>query len=182
VKRLLLALALAACEVAPRPGSGEVACTCEADARAVDPSLLSFLSKARAAHHKADAAETTDRAQALAALETIVAGPRPPRRPEVDEVLADTRARMAELHAAQGQFDQAANDVQLGLELARDISYFRGHLFEVLGVVEEQRAASLAASDPAAAEQARRRAIRASEQAIDIQTQVLTRALEQEKK
>lgn len=189
MSRLLLALSLllaglsAGCEVSPRPSGGEVACSCEAEARPVDPALLSFLSKARAAHHKADLAEERgDRAQALAALDSVVSGPTPSRRPEVDEVLADTRARLAELRAALGQFDQAAQDVKLGLDLARDTSYFRGHLFEVLGVVEEQRAASLSASNPAAAEAARKRALEASEQAISIQDQVLRRALEGEKK
>lgn len=172
-------LSAAGCEVAARSGEGEVACTC--DAKPVDPALLSFLSKARAAHHQADAAEAQgNRAQALAPLEALVKGPTPLRRSEVDEVLADTRARLAELRAGLGQFDAAEQDVQRGLELARGVSYFRGHLFEVLAVVEEQRAAALAA-DPAAASQARARAIRAAEQAIEIQDQVLRRALEKEK-
>jgi hypothetical protein len=180
---LLLALAsVAGCEVASRPGEGEVACTCDSSARPVDLALLSFLSKARAAHRQADAAEAQgEPARALAALEALAAGPSPGRRAEAEEVLADTRARMAELRAGLGQFDAAEQDVQRGLEMAREVSFFRGHLFEVLAVVEEKRAASLAA-DPVAAAQARARAIQAAEQAIEIQDQVLRRALEKERK
>lgn len=178
---LLVALvALVGCEVAAPTGQNEVACTCEANARPVDPALLSFLSKARAIHRQADAAEGQgEKAKALAALEGLVSGPVPGRRSEIDEVLADTRARMAELRGALGQWEAAEKDIQQGLERAREVSYFRGHLFEVQAVVEERRAASLT-SDPAAASQARARAIRAAEQAVEIQDQVLRRALEKE--
>ena len=180
---LALALALlAGCEVAGRPGENEVACTCEASARPVDPALLSFLSKARAAHHQADAAEARkEPARAVAVLDALVNGPAPSGRIEGDEVLADTRARLAELRASLGQFEEASRDLDRGLELARGTTYFRGHLFEVRAVVEELRAASLAADPPAAA-LARERAIRAAEQAIEIQDQVLRDALAREKK
>lgn len=175
---LLAAGLLAGCELASRPGPGEVACSCEGEARPVDPTLLSFLSKARASHQKADLAEEQgDHAQVIATLDALVRGPHPTRRTEVDEVLADARARLAEHRAALGQFDQATHDIQQGLELAREPTYFRGHLFEVLGLVEEQRASSLAA-DPAAAAAARQRAVRASEQAIEIQDQVIRRSLD----
>jgi tetratricopeptide (TPR) repeat protein len=176
-----LGLLLVGCEVA-KPGENELACTCEAGARPVDLALLSFLSKARAAHHQADLAEAQgDRGRAVTALEAVVQGPAPLRRQESNEVLADTWARLAGLRAAQGQFDAAMQDIERGLELAREVSYFRGHLFEVQAVVEEQRAASLAAS-PEAAAQARARAIRAAEQAIEIQDQVLREALKREPK
>ncbi|MCS6900564.1 MAG: hypothetical protein RMJ98_14075 [Myxococcales bacterium] len=180
---LLLALAsLAGCEVASRLGEGQVACTCDSGVRPVDLALLSFLSKARAAHRQADAAEAQgEPEQAVAVLESLVAGPSPGRRAEADEVLADTYARLAELKAGLGQLDEAEQNVRRGLELARETSFFRGHLFEVLAVVEEKRAASLAA-DPAAAVQARARAIQAAEQAIEIQDQVLRWVLEKEKR
>ncbi len=174
------ALGAVGCRPDGPSSSAPGACTCEA--APVDAALLAFLSKARSAHHRADGAEAQgDRKAAIAVLDTVTGGPHPTGRAEVDEVLADTRARLAELRAADGDFDRAAAEVQQGLELARDETYFRGHLFEVLGVVEEKRAATLTGRDDAAAAAARRRALTASEQAIEIQDRVLRRALGPEK-
>lgn len=184
MKHLLLLIlfftGISGCDIASSPGQNEVTCSCEGSSRPVDPALLSFLSKARAAHRQADALEgQKDRAGALAALNTLVSGPIPSKRSEIDEVLADTRARMAELQSTLGQWDAAEKEIERGLQHAPDTSYFRGHLFEVRAVVEEQRAASLTA-DPTAAAAARVRAIEAAEQAIKIQDQVLRKTLEKE--
>ncbi|MBN2193942.1 MAG: hypothetical protein JW751_14090 [Polyangiaceae bacterium] len=114
---------------------------------AVDPALLAFLSRARSAHHRADLLENDGSIQgALAELSAIIDGPMPggPRGlPEVREVLADTLARRADLASRLGRHDSAVNDVQRGLGLAPETTYFRGHLFEVLGLVEERRSWAL---------------------------------------
>lgn len=162
----------------PCPGSSaEVAAP-------VDEVLLAFLSKARAAHHEADLAESLpDRPRAIAALERLVLGPVPggaEPRPEAAEVLADTRARLADLRSAEGAFDEALRDIDVGLTLAREPTHFRGHLFEVRGLVEERR--SRAADEQGRtqeAEQAKRAAMDAFEQAIDIQDEVIRRALDE---
>ncbi len=148
---------------------------------AIDPTLLAFLSRARAAHHRADAfEEKAELLRALTELGRILAGPLPhAAQPyaEVGEVLADTRARMADLRSRLGEHDRALEDVEAGLRLAPGQTYFRGHLFEVRGLVEERRAKALAkAGNDAAAEQARQRALAAFEQAMRIQEAVIRKS------
>lgn len=154
-------------------------CACEPGAPVVDPALLAFLSKARAAHHEADLADgSDDRAAAIRALERLVAGPVPPSAPEVAEVLADTRARLADLRSASGDFDAATRDVEAGLLLATEPTHFRGHLLELRGVIAERRSMALKEKgDLAGAEAAKQAAMKAFEEAIAVQDDVITRAL-----
>jgi hypothetical protein len=149
---------------------------CASSERVVDPVLLAFLSQARSAHHVADEQEAKgDRAAALRALSTFTAGPKPAgAAPEVDEVLADTHARIAELMSRAGRFDQADEEITLGLGSARTPTYFRGHLFEVRGLVEERRAKALSGNGRGQeADQARERSLGAYEEAMKIQAQVI---------
>jgi len=156
-------------------------CPCgSGDAPVVDATLLAFLSKARSAHHQADSLEKSeDTRAAIAALEGVVQGKVPKvEAPEISEVLADTHARLADLRSADADFERALEEVDRGLELADRPTHFRGHLFEVRGLVEERRASSLEADgDPEAAKRARAAAVKSFEQAIDIQEQVITEAL-----
>jgi len=193
---LALALALtggAAIGCAERPSSRAApadraaasACSCEPmGTPVVDPTLLAFLSKARSAHHEADLAEQgEDRPRAIRVLSQLVLGPQPggaSPSPEVAEVIADTRARLADLRSADADFDAALRDVDEGLRLAQASSHFRGHLFEVRGVVEERRSKALAEKgDAAGSEKAKKDALDAFEKAIEIQDDVIGRALEQ---
>jgi tetratricopeptide (TPR) repeat protein len=142
---------------------------------------MAFLSKARAAHHEADLAEQQgDAKRAVTVLQQLVGGPRPPgpAAPEVIEVISDTFARLADLESAAGDFDAAGRDVDGGLKLATASTHFRGHLFEMRGVIEERRAKALAAKgDAAGAESAKQAAIKAFQQAIEIQDEVISKAL-----
>jgi hypothetical protein len=155
------------------------ACACAPTAPVVSPELLAFLSKVRAAHHQADlAVEKGDRQGAIQALERVLSGPKPPENaPEAMEVTADTRARLADFRSAGGDFDGAERDIEAGLSLATEVTYFRGHLFEVLGVVLERRAKALEDTDPQGAERARKGALEAFEKAIAIQDAVIRKAL-----
>lgn len=167
VGALLLLLPLG-CQSAPSPP--------------VDPALLAFLSAARSSHHKADAAERSqDPTLAIAALDGLVRGPRPgsgTEPPEVAEVLADTRARLADLRSGRGQFDAAFADVEAGLALVPAITYFRGHLLEMRGLVHERRAAERRrAGDEAGAAADEKAAISAFDEAISLQGAVIERAL-----
>src|SRR5688572_25649471 len=102
-------------------------CPCEEpSARPVDTMLMAWLSKARTLHHLADIGEKDGGVDgAIAPLEQLVSGATPPGpSPEVDEVLADTYARLAELRVRRGDLDRAEADVRQGLEHAQATSYF----------------------------------------------------------
>ncbi len=153
---------------------------CGAAERVVDPVLLAFLSKARSAHHTADLREAAgDSAAALASLQALTGGELPPgNAPEVDEVLADTRARVADLLSRGGRFDQADAEIAVGLEHAKAPTYFRGHLLEVRGLVEERREKDLRGQHRGQeADQARDRSLSAYEEAMKIQAEVIRTAV-----
>lgn len=160
----------------------EPPCVCGEAPPPVDATLMAFLSKARSAHHQADAREQAgDVPGAVAALEQITSTSlgETAKRPEAREVLADTRARLADLRSQAGKHDEAEGDIVAGLELAPQDSYFAGHLYEMRGVNEERRAKALAeAGDEAAAEAARKRAFAAFEKAVDVQDRVIRKELE----
>jgi tetratricopeptide (TPR) repeat protein len=149
-----------------------------AGAPVVDATLLAFLSKARAAHHRADLTqEDGDLDLAIAALAPVIALPRP-AAPEALEVVADTYARLADLRSDLGDFDPALHDVEAGLALAAAPTHFRGHLFEMRGVVLERRYRALdSMGEAAAAAQAKAQALEAFKSAIDVQDQVINDAL-----
>jgi tetratricopeptide (TPR) repeat protein len=173
---VLLALALAAafaCSQASSKGD---------DAPVVDTEIMAFLSEARALHHEANLKEDGgDLAGAIAAIDRLVAARKPhPDRvtPEVEEVLADAYARLAELRLKRGDLDPARAAIQTGLTHSPDATYFKGHLLEVDGLVEEARAARLAdAGNAAEAQRARERAIALLEEVVRIQDQVIQRSL-----
>ena len=151
-------------------------------APAVDTEIMAFLSEARALHHQANLAETAgDLPGAIAAMDRLVSARRPhPERktPEVEEVLADAYARLAELRLEKGELDPAAGAVKNGLDHVAEPTYFRGHLIEVQGLVEEARAAELAdAGKTAESKQARERAIQLLEEVVRIQDQVIQHSL-----
>jgi hypothetical protein len=153
---------------------------CGEATRVVDPLLLAFLSKARSAHHLADQHEANgDRSSALRALQSLTSEAAPPgSAPEVDEVLADTRARVADLMSQAGRFDQADAELTQGLTHAKTPSYFRGHLFEVRGLVEERREKALRGTGRGQeADQAHARSLDAYEAAMKIQAEVISSAV-----
>lgn len=145
----------------------------------IEPALLAFLSRARAAHHRADVPEQRgDLKVAIRELEALLSGPTlPGNAAEAREVLADTRARLADLRSRDGDFDRAEADVAAGLSLVPEPSYFRGHLFEVRGLAEERRSKALAgAGDSERAEAAKTRALAAFQEAMNIQAAVIERS------
>jgi len=166
---LAFVLAFAGCAKRTEP--------CDETGTPVDPVLMSFIGSARAAHHLADGREEAgDMPGAESALRALLDGPLPPKRDaaEVREVLADTRARLADLESRRGDFDAAAKSVDSGLGLVPESSYFRGHLFETRGLVEERRTKALtAAGDLGGAAKARERALAAFEEAMRIQQAVI---------
>jgi len=149
---------------------------------AVDTDLMAFLSAARALHHEANLKEEGgDVAGAIDAMQRLVAAQRPHperRTPEIEEVLADAYARLAELRLKKGDLDLAAEAVKSGLSHVEGATYFKGHLVEVQGLVEEARAARFAdAGDAAEAARARERAIALLEEVVKIQDEVIRASL-----
>lgn len=176
---LLLALGLG---FAATPGCSRHDGSADDGTAAVDTEIMAFLSEARALHHEANMKEESgDVAGAVSAMERLVAARRPhPERkgPEVEEVLADAYARLAELRLKKGELDPAAAAVKSGLEHVAEATYFRGHLVEVQGLVEEARAAQLAdAGNATEAARAREHAIQLLEEVVKIQEQVIQRSL-----
>ena len=156
-------------------------CASETASPPIDPQVMAFLSLARALHHEADIKEQDDDLRgAIAALERLVASP-PPRRgsiPEVEEVLADAYARLAEMKVRARDVEGARHDVEAGLTHAVEATYFRGHLLEVEGLILEARAAELVdAGRGAEAAQAKAEAIAKLEEAVSVQEQVIKRTL-----
>ena len=148
----------------------------------VDMELMAFLSEARALHHQANLKEeASDLRGAAAAMQRLVEARRPhegTKTPEVEEVLADAYARLAELHLRQSALGPAADAVKAGLAHAPEPTYFRGRLIEVDGLIEEARAGSLAdAGKPEEAARAREKAIQLLEEVVRIQDQVIQRSL-----
>jgi tetratricopeptide (TPR) repeat protein len=172
----VLALAVALAVGCDRPKNGESDTT-----QVVDMELMAFLSEARALHHQANLKEESgDLPGAAAAMQRLVAARRPHdgKTPEVQEVLADAYARLAELQLRQNALAPAADAIKTGLVYAPEPTYFRGHLVEVEGLVEEARAASLAdAGKPEEAARAREKAIQLLEEVVRIQDQVIQRSL-----
>jgi hypothetical protein len=144
----------------------------------IDERVMAFLSAARALHHEADMKERGgDVDAALGALQRLVAL-KAPRAPESDEVLADAYARLAELRLGKNDVPGADRDVRQGLDHAAGPTYFRGHLLEVEGLIEEKRAGTLSdAGSVREAAEARARAVSLLEEAVHVQEQVIARAL-----
>jgi hypothetical protein len=173
---LALALSLALCtacsrESAPAP-----------EGTPIDQEVMAFLSEARARHHEASIREDSgDLAGATKAIDQLVHAARPhagERVAEVEEVLADAYARRAELELKAGDVGRAEGSVKEGLAHAPEPTYFRGHLLEVEGIVEEARGAALVDAGKAdEAQRARAHAIDLLHEAVTVQDQVITRAL-----
>jgi|SRR5579859_1492481 len=182
-KVAMLALVLLAfgCSRATPPEPSTRPCNCEeAGGKVVDQLLLAWLSKARTLHHLADVAEEEGSLdKAIAPLEELVRGTMPPGQPaEAAEVMADTYARLAELRARRGDFDQADKDVASGLGYAPSPTYFRGHLLEVRGLVHEKESAALEKSGKSTeAKRAREKAMQSSLEAVRIQDEVIKKTL-----
>jgi tetratricopeptide (TPR) repeat protein len=181
----LLALGLCSCSrgaddarpacVEPSP-ERSAAPASSANANALDDDVVAFLSAARALHHSANVEEEEGRLEAAeAAMMRLVALPAPSRAaPEVDEVLADAFARLADLRLRRGARREARDAIARGLEHAAAPTYFRGHLIELRGVVEEEEARALGdAGQNAEATSARRRALTDFEEAVRIQEGVI---------
>jgi len=175
---VVVLLTLAACSRAPAPRTNPL--SLEAGVP-IDNELMAYLSMARARHHQANLEEDNDLPAAISSLEKLVLAPRPHPRanvPEIEEVLADTFARLAELQLRVPDVAAATESVRQGLLHAGEPSYFRGHLLEVGGLVEETREASLRdAGATAAALTARKKAIDLFQQAVNVQELVVQSSL-----
>ena len=151
-------------------------------ATVIDTEVMAYLSEARALHHQANLKEEAgDIPGAVGAMERLVAARRPhpeAKLPEVEEVLADAYARLAELELKRNGLNAAGRAIDTGLTHAPEATYFRGHLVEVQGLVMEANAAELAdAGKKEEAAKARDKAIELLEEVVKIQDQVIQKSL-----
>ena len=138
--------------------------------------LMVALQQARSYHHLADTyLEVGDTAEAIAAVEKILAVPFPPGAPEGRDTLLDARARLAKLYLGAGRPDDARRIVDEGLAAAPADSFFTANLLAVSGDLFEARAKALDATDAAAAKEARLAAIRAYSSSIEVNKRVQAR-------
>lgn len=149
---------------------------------AIDTEVMAFLSEARALHHQASLKEEAgDLPGAIGSVERLVAARRPhpeAKTPEVEEVLADAYARLAELELKRNGLPAASKAIDSGLTHAPEPTYFRGHLVEVQGLVMEATAAELTdAGKKEEAAKARDKAIALLEEVVKIQDQVIQKSL-----
>jgi hypothetical protein len=178
---LLVAIGVGACS---RADGGAPAARAGDAGPVFDLETMAFLSKARALHHEANVKEEAGDARGAAAeVERIVRAAVPHAGaaviPEVEEVLADAWARLAELDVRLGDTEGAERAAKEGLSHAREPTYFRGHLLEVEGIAQESRGAALAdAGDGVGAASARRAAMRLLEEAVAVQDGVIAGALD----
>ena len=178
----LAPFALTACSKAHDAGTASTCVDGDAATTPIDTDVMAFLSAARARHHEANLKEDAgDLSGAVDAMQQLVTMKTPHAGSivvEVEEVLADAHARLAELRLKTKDVDGASRDATRGLGHASEPTYFRGHLLEVLGIVEEERAKQLELSGKADdAKQARARAIQLFHEVVGIQSQVIERSL-----
>jgi hypothetical protein len=166
---LFVAVAIGACRANSGAIAGDDAGT------PIDTDVMAFLSAARALHHQANVEEdANDIPGAIDSMQRLVTLPQPRTAPEIEEVLADAYARLAELRIKNKEIDQAGTDVESGLAHAKEPTYFRGHLLEVEGMVEEERAKLLeAAGKKDEAKASRTKAIKLFDEVVQIQMKVI---------
>ena len=172
------AIVLAGCAKASVPISAEPR---DGGGAPIDTEVMAYLSEARALHHQANLSEDArDIPAAISPLERLVKERKPHEGttvPEVEEVLADTFARLAELRARTNDLAGAEVDIRTGLSHAGGPTYFRGHLLEIQGILEEARANDLAdAGRRSEASEARAKARDLLNQAVNVQERVLSNA------
>jgi hypothetical protein len=148
----------------------------------IDTEVMAYLSEARALHHQANLKEDAgDLPGAIGSMERLVAARRPhpeAKLPEVEEVLADAYARLAELELKRNGLPNATRAIESGLTHAPEPTYFRGHLIEVQGLMMEATAAELGdAGKKEEAAKAREKAIQLLEDVVKIQDQVIQKSL-----
>jgi tetratricopeptide (TPR) repeat protein len=171
--RLVLALLVLGASVAP------AGCISE-EPQPIDEHLMAALGQARALHHLADVQLAEgDTAEALTALERVVAIAFPEGAPERDDVVVDAYGRMAKIQLGAGRLDEAMATVERGLREGRERdTFYVAALHMVVGEIHEARAAAAReASDATTAGSAAREAIEAYERSIAVNQRVLDRLL-----
>lgn len=135
-----------------------------------DELVLLQLSEARALHRRADLHLLDgDAPAAIGDVKEVLRIRFPAGSSEGEDTLLDAHGRLAKLLLAPGGEEaehQAFAQIEAGRKLATRDSFFRAHLESVAAEIYEARAKRV--TDPAAAKEARKEAIRALERAIAI--------------
>lgn len=103
---------------------------------ALSEELMASLGQAQNFHGKADVlVDSGDLEQAAATVAMILDIPFPENAPEAEDVMADTRARLAKLYAELGQLERAMAVVEVGIASSDRQSFYLANLHTVRGQI-----------------------------------------------
>lgn len=137
-------------------------------ANALSEELMLSLGQAKNFHHKADVFISDGKLEEAAnEVAKIMKISFPKDAPESEDALLDTRARLAQMRAAQGRLDEAMKLVDDGIASASRQSFFLANVHTVRGEIFEAKAeAAEVGSD--AANRAKMQALKAFDASIQI--------------
>jgi tetratricopeptide (TPR) repeat protein len=134
-----------------------------------DERLMLALSQAKNHHHTADVYLADGNTEAaIQSVSSILRIPFPPGAKEGQDALLDARARLGKLYLGAGKLDEAQRVVEEGLAAPSQESFFLANLWTVSGEVHQARSKELDVTNPAAAKEARRKAIESYSKSIEI--------------
>lgn len=140
---------------------------------ALSEELMLSLGQAKNFHHKADVLLSDGKVdEAAEQVAKILEIPFPADSPESQDVLLDTRARLAKLRVVQGRLVDAMSLVDQGIRTTSRESFFLANLHTVRGEVFEAKAA-MAEEGSEESDQAKREAIKAFDTSIKINERLL---------
>lgn len=168
-----LALWLATCtEDTEQPRGGAVTELAEPE-NALSEALMVSLGQARNYHHKADLLVSEGKInEAAETVARVLEIPFPADASESEDVIFDTRARLAKLRVKQDKLGEAMVLVDEGISASTRESFFLANLYTVRGEIFEAMAAA-AEPNSEEASQARRDAIEAFDASIQINKALL---------
>ena len=170
---LLLALVFwAGCADKEAPTERSARTELSAPESALTEELMLSLGQARNYHHKADVLESEGKIdQAVVAVASVLDIPFPEGASESEDVILDTRARLAKLKVRQGKLDEAMALVDEGIAISTRQSFFLANLHTVRGEIFEAKAAL--ETDQEKLREAKREAIEAFDASIQINKALL---------
>ena len=170
-----LVLLPSACGQEQSPANGQAGSLTELaePENALSEALMLSLGQARNYHHKADLLVSVGKLdEAADAVAKVLEIAFPAKAPESEDVLSDTRARLAKLRVMQDRLDEAMTLVDEGISASSRESFFLANLYTVRGEIFEAKA-RVAEPNSQEAREAKLDAIKAFDASIQINKPLL---------